>query len=309
MKRSPGPTPCSPLTTISAASESRELALDAPLHALGERVARALHAGQVDEHQLAVVAVGGDAADRAAGRLRLVGDDRDLGADDRVDERRLADVRPAGERDEAAARQRSGASSAAARAAARASRRRRSRGPCRRGAARRARPPRAGPRCARADHDVAELARRRRRSRRRRSGTTARRSARPCRGARAFSSRMRVASTNSIATWPSSTPRRASGERAQLARPRRAGDRRRAQRPARRPRPRASPSGAASAGPEPGRCALGVHVVGLDDPLHELVPDDVLAAEADELDPLDRVEHVGDHDQARTAGRAAGRPA
>ena len=46
----------------------------------------------------------GDAADRAARRLRLVGDDRDLVADDRVDERRLADVRPPGERDEAGAR-------------------------------------------------------------------------------------------------------------------------------------------------------------------------------------------------------------
>ena len=56
MKRSPGPTPCSALSTSSAASDSRELALDAALHALGERVARALHAGQVDEHELRVVA-------------------------------------------------------------------------------------------------------------------------------------------------------------------------------------------------------------------------------------------------------------
>ena len=44
-----------------------------------------------------------NAADRPPGGLRAVGDDRDLLADDRVDERRLADVRPAGERDEAAA--------------------------------------------------------------------------------------------------------------------------------------------------------------------------------------------------------------
>src|SRR2546430_3683943 len=43
---------------------------------------------------------GEDAADRASGRLRLVGDDRDLAADHRVDERRLADVGPPGERDE-----------------------------------------------------------------------------------------------------------------------------------------------------------------------------------------------------------------
>ena len=80
-----------------------ELALDAALHALRQRVARALHAGQVDEHELRVAAHR-DAADRAARRLRLVGDDRDLLADDRVDERRLADVRAAGERDETRAR-------------------------------------------------------------------------------------------------------------------------------------------------------------------------------------------------------------
>ena len=45
--------------------------------------------------------------------------------------------------------------------------------------------------------------------------------------------------------------------------------------------------------------ALGVHVVGLDDPLHELVAHDVLAAEADELDALDPVEDVADDDQPR----------
>ena len=58
-----------------------ELALDAALHALGQRVARALDAGQVDEHELRVRRRR-DAADRAARRLRLVGDDRDLAADD-----------------------------------------------------------------------------------------------------------------------------------------------------------------------------------------------------------------------------------
>ena len=79
-----------------------QLVLDAVLHPLGERVARALHAGQVDEDQLPVGA-GGDAADRAPGRLGLVGDDRHLGADDRVGERRLADVRAPGQRDEARA--------------------------------------------------------------------------------------------------------------------------------------------------------------------------------------------------------------
>ena len=50
-----------------------------------------------------VAGPGGDAADRAAGGLRLVGDDRDLLAHERVDERRLADVGPARERDEARA--------------------------------------------------------------------------------------------------------------------------------------------------------------------------------------------------------------
>jgi hypothetical protein len=52
-----------------------------------------------------------------------------------------------------------------------------------------------------------------------------------------------------------------------------------------------------------------VLVVGGDDALHELVPDDVLAAEADELDAVDAVEDVADHDQARTAARAGGRSA
>ena len=52
MKRSPGPIPCSPLTTQQRGVGVRQLALDAPLHALGQRVARALDAGQVDEHEL-----------------------------------------------------------------------------------------------------------------------------------------------------------------------------------------------------------------------------------------------------------------
>ena len=82
-----------------------ELALDPALHALGQHVARPLHAGQVDEDELpAGLEVGGDAADRPAGRLRAHRDDRDVAADDRVDERRLADVRPTREADEARAR-------------------------------------------------------------------------------------------------------------------------------------------------------------------------------------------------------------
>src|SRR5205814_4861006 len=48
-----------------------------------------------------------------------------------------------------------------------------------------------------------------------------------------------------------------------------------------------------------GARALGVLPVGLHDALYELVPDDVLAAEAHELDALDRLEHIADDDQAR----------
>ena len=79
------------------------------LHPLGERVERALEARQVGEHELVVVAVR-DAEDAAARRLRLVGDDRDLAAAERIDERRLADVRPACDRDEARLHGRSQAS-------------------------------------------------------------------------------------------------------------------------------------------------------------------------------------------------------
>ena len=77
-----------------------ERLVDGALHPLGHRVERALEAGQVDEHELVVLAVR-DARDAAPRRLRLVGDDRDLAARERVDERRLADVRPAGDCDEA----------------------------------------------------------------------------------------------------------------------------------------------------------------------------------------------------------------
>ena len=94
MKRSPGPMPCSALTTKSTASASVELVLDPALHALGEHVARALDPGQVDQHQLpGAGGVRGDAPAGPAGGLRTVGDNRDLRADDRVHDRRLADVR------------------------------------------------------------------------------------------------------------------------------------------------------------------------------------------------------------------------
>ena len=101
MNLSPGPTPWCPSTTSSAASASRQLSLDPALHSLGERVARPLHPRQVDQDHLpARGPVGGDAANRPAGGLRTVGDDRHLGAHDRVDQRRLADVRPPGQPDE-----------------------------------------------------------------------------------------------------------------------------------------------------------------------------------------------------------------
>ena len=43
---------------------------------------------------------------------------------------------------------------------------------------------------------------------------------------------------------------------------------------------------------------FGVELVRLDDPLHELVPDDVLVRELDEADPVDRAEDVAHLDQA-----------
>ncbi len=75
--------------------------VDGALHALGEGVARSLKAWHVDEHELVALAVR-DAEDPATGRLGLVRDDDDLRAAERVDERGLPDVGPAGDGDEAA---------------------------------------------------------------------------------------------------------------------------------------------------------------------------------------------------------------
>jgi hypothetical protein len=77
-----------------------ECRVDRALHVLRQRVERPLEAGQVGEHQLVVVAVR-DPEDTLARRLRLVGHDRDLAAAQRIHERRLPDVRPAGDGDEA----------------------------------------------------------------------------------------------------------------------------------------------------------------------------------------------------------------
>ena len=62
-------------------------------------------ARRVDEDELRV-ALDRDAADQRARGLHLVRDDRDLGADQRVDQRRLAGIGRADQRDEAAARSR-----------------------------------------------------------------------------------------------------------------------------------------------------------------------------------------------------------
>ena len=78
-----------------------ERRVDRALHALGQCVERPLETRQVGEDELVVVAVR-DPEDPAPRRLRLVGDDRDLAAAERVDERGLADVRPPGDGDEAA---------------------------------------------------------------------------------------------------------------------------------------------------------------------------------------------------------------
>ena len=68
--------------------------------ARSSRAARLEDAGRVDEDDLRV-AVRGDAAHDGARRLHLVGDDRHLGADQLVDQRRLAGIGRADQRDEA----------------------------------------------------------------------------------------------------------------------------------------------------------------------------------------------------------------
>ena len=57
-----------------------------------------MEARRVDEHELRVI-VRDDAADAVARRLRLMGNNGDLFANEVVDERRFTDVRPPHDRD------------------------------------------------------------------------------------------------------------------------------------------------------------------------------------------------------------------
>ena len=81
-----------------------ERLVDRALHPLGQRVTRPLETWQVGEHELVVGPVG-DPHHAPAGGLRLVRDDRHLASGERVDERRLPDVRPPGHGDEPASQE------------------------------------------------------------------------------------------------------------------------------------------------------------------------------------------------------------
>ena len=77
-----------------------ERGADQAVEALAEQRPRPVQAGRVDDDQLRVGPVH-DAADHPPRRLRAVARDRDLGADERVGERGLADVRTADQAREA----------------------------------------------------------------------------------------------------------------------------------------------------------------------------------------------------------------
>ena len=189
MKRSPGPIPCSPLTTSSTASASASSRWTRDcIRAVSESRGRWTPGRSISAScQPASTSVAMPRG-RAPGRLRPVGDDRDLGAGDRVDERRLADVRPPREPDEAGPGHAPGRSGGPHRQspslapAAPASRRRRARGRSRRGAALRGRRLGDVARLLGTDDDVSKLAGPRW-PRPRRSGTRARRWAHRGRGA------------------------------------------------------------------------------------------------------------------------------
>ena len=103
MKRSPGPTSCSPFSmnsTASASASSRSIRFC--IRVVSGSRGRCTP-GQVDQHELPRRASGAVATPRIARRVVCgrFGHDRDLLPHEPVDQRRLARVRPPGERDEA----------------------------------------------------------------------------------------------------------------------------------------------------------------------------------------------------------------
>ena len=100
MKRSPPPTPIAGREHEEDDVDVLEGRVHGRLHPLRQLVHRLLEAGQVDEHELVVLAVR-DAVDPASRGIRNGRGDRDLLADERVHERRLAHVRAARDGDEA----------------------------------------------------------------------------------------------------------------------------------------------------------------------------------------------------------------
>ncbi len=253
MNRSPGPTPCSPLS-----DQQRHVGpVELPLHPSGHALRSARHA---------------DAA-RPAGRPARSGCARactrpgSLGASS-ADGRRRSPPSPPRPRSRASTCPRSGRPASAtkplrvtgttmtppdpaAAPAAPASRRRRSRDPCPPSAAHRARSPRAGRRCARdrSPHRparVGPIARCERRQRRR-SETRARPSAQPCHDARRSAAAIRrsvdVLDRQMTVLDAGRRGRRERAQALDLARRRRIGRRQRARRRP-RPRSRAAHSGA-----------------------------------------------------------------
>ena len=97
MCRSPRPTPSRAVQHQHHSIRILQRLVDRVLHPLGQPVERLLEPGQVNQHQLPAVAL--DRPQRPpTGRLGTSRDGRDVLADQPVDERRLARVRPAGQR-------------------------------------------------------------------------------------------------------------------------------------------------------------------------------------------------------------------
>ena len=97
--RSPGPIGALASMRKHTTSTSPSVVERPVVRALAEQRARLVHAGRVEEDDLGVGG-GAHSPDLRARRLRPVGDDRDLAADDLVQQRRLADVRSPDERHE-----------------------------------------------------------------------------------------------------------------------------------------------------------------------------------------------------------------